>query len=284
MKISCQQWLSSAAVISLASGFHSALNEEIFHSALNEEILHGVNKTPGLDHPALEELTRAFLLAAGRGDTLVQSSAQRSRDSTGMSRAQWNASRRVFPAGSSDSSCPHVGYRLGAEMLSQQLFWAAESRTRGKCKSSGQGTSGSWVWRAALAHLQGRLVGWLEQFPWQPCRMNSWLCQWCEGAACVSAAPVCAHLRAAMCCCFLIFSWKGKQGSLASHGPRMLHLLWARPEMSWVLPMIVRWHLLWPLPKDYNVLSKETEHSCLLWSNCPSWDSHLPDRGIGWFH
>lgn len=71
MKIPCQELFSSATLISLVSGFHSAFNEKI---------LHRVSKTPGLDHPAPEELTRAFLSAADRANTPVQSSAQRSRD------------------------------------------------------------------------------------------------------------------------------------------------------------------------------------------------------------
>lgn len=82
-----------------------------FHGALNEEILHCVSKTPGLDRPASEEPTCAFLSAADRANTLVRSSAQRSSDLTGMSKARRNVSRHVFPADSSDSSCFHVGYR-----------------------------------------------------------------------------------------------------------------------------------------------------------------------------
>lgn len=72
-----------------------------------------------------------------------------------------------------------MGYRLWAEMLSEQLFWVAEGRKRGKQKPCGQGTSGSWVWKAAMAHLQGRLVDWLVQLPCQPCS------RWALGCVCV---------------------------------------------------------------------------------------------------
>lgn len=50
-KITHQQWLNSATVISLGSGFHGALNKEM---------LHCMSKTPGFYLPTAEEVTRVF--------------------------------------------------------------------------------------------------------------------------------------------------------------------------------------------------------------------------------
>lgn len=146
--------VSNDLVQQLLSGFH-----------LNEEILHCVSKTPGLDHPASEEPTCAFLSTADRANTLVQSSAQRSSDLTGMSKDRRNVSRRVFPADSSDSSCFHVGYRYFHSSSSESQKAEHEANVNPWDRAPQAAESGKQLRLICRARFAGKVGGLARRVP-----------------------------------------------------------------------------------------------------------------------